>query len=266
LPNMRNLLLSAAAAISAGQTIYAQTTPFAVVPPSSIQPGEARPYLWMQPDGANAVHGPGQTSCASGCYYFPSDIRTAYITGYIQNANGGQGMTVGVVDAFYNSQTEADLATFNSDFGLPACTIASGCLTIVNQTGGAPSAGFNRGWAQETDLDVQWVHATAPNAKILMVTADTNSVGNLPTAMAYAPAHADVVSNSYGSTEFAGEIGLDSTYSASTVPIVFSSGDRGAVVQYPCASPFVTCVGGTSLLETSTSYRNLESAWSGSGG
>ena len=54
--------------------------------------------------------------------------------------------------------------------------------------------------------------------------------------MQYAYAHADLVSNSYGADEFSGETSFDSLYSGSPVPILFSSGDAGAVTEYPCTS------------------------------
>ncbi|HVO99271.1 MAG TPA: S53 family peptidase [Bryobacteraceae bacterium] len=261
------LLVAAFALFSQGAYAQSANVAYPVVAPNSILPGQARPHAWIMSigDPLATVHGPGDTNCGPGsgqdtCYYLPSDINTAYTTGLIRNGNGGAGMTVGIVDAFYDPQTEANLATFSSKYGLPACTIASGCLTITNQTGGTPSAGFNAGWAEETALDVQWVHAIAPNAKILLVTATDNSFANLGTAVGYAKAHANVVSDSWGSGEFSGETTLDSTFSGG-VPILFSSGDTFGAQEYPCASPNVTCVGGTHLLETATSYRNSESVW-----
>ena len=78
--------------------------------------------------------------------------------------------------------------------------------------------------------------------------------------MQCAKTNADVVTDSWGALEFPGDPSFDPNYS-SEVPILFSSGDTFAEVQYPCASPNVTCIGGTHLLETSASYRNLESVW-----
>jgi hypothetical protein len=97
-------------------------------------------------------------------------------------------------------------------------------------------------------------------------------VANLYTAdvYAYQIGHADVVTNSWGSGEFSGETSEESIFSASTVPLLFSAGDTGAVPEYPCMSAFTVCVGGTKLLLTPTSFRNIESAWgtdsSGGGG
>ena len=266
------LLVALAVTVLLSQGMYAQATAFHVVPEGSVALGYDRPHSMIVASAPNSpfafVHGPGQPVCnsTSSCYYFPADLRQAYTANFISSGNGGVGITVGIADAFYNSQTEADLGVFSSQFGLPACTIANSCLTIVSQTGGPPTAGFNQGWAQETNLDVQWVHAMAPNARILLVTATNNSSTNLYAAVQYAAAHSDVVSNSFGHTHNSADPTFDPIFFASTVPILFSSGDTGAVTTYPCASPYVTCVGGTNLTTTSATYRNLESAWSGSGG
>jgi subtilase family serine protease len=199
-----------------------------------------------------------------GCFYYPSDIVTAYAINSIANGNGGAGMTVAIVDAYYNPQTEADLGTYSAAFSLPVCTISNGCLTIVSQTGGSPvGVPFNQGWAQETDLDVQTVHAIAPNAKILLVACNSANLYDLGPGVLYAQAHSNVVTNSYGEDEFSEETASDTYYSGSTVPILFSSGDTGSATSYPCTSAYALCIGGTRLLETATSFRNVESAWGG---
>ncbi len=266
-------LLATASALLSGQAMFAQSYGVAVMP-GPADAGSARSHAWMvMPSGASsavAVHGPGQPSstCSFGvaaCYYLPGDILTAYAINSIANGNGGMGMTVAIVDAFYNPQTEADLAAYNAGVGLPACTIANSCLTIVNQSGSTDLSGVgsNQGWAQETNLDVQTVHAIAPKAKILLVACNDNEFTNLGAGVLYAQAHANVVTNSYGANEFAGETTFDTYYSSSTVPILFSSGDTGSVPEYPCSSSFALCVGGTRLLETTTSFRSVESAWGG---
>jgi subtilase family serine protease len=248
--------------------IYAQNKAVALMPGPAL-PGFKRSHAWIisSVSGPSAtVHAPGQTSCSSStnvCYYFPADILTAYAIKSIANNNGGAGMTVGIVDAFYNPQTEADLAIYVSFAGLTPCTVASGCLTIVSQTGGSPTGvSFNENWADETDLDVQTVHALAPNAKILLVATNSNSDADLGTGVLYARANANVVTDSWGGGEFSSDVVDDGLYYAgSSVPILFSAGDVGAEVEYPCSSPYVTCVGGTHLLTTATSFRNVESVW-----
>ncbi len=257
-----------------GSVLCGQDNSIAVVP-GPVAEGVMRPHLRISAiaDPGAVLHGPGATNCdgvTNACYYLGPDLIKAYGVNLITNGNGGAGMTIAIVDAFYNSQTEADLGTFisamHSVFGitLPACTIANGCLTIVNQTGGTnmSGVGFNQGWAQETDLDIQTVHAIAPNAKILLVACNSASASDLFAGVVYARAHANVVSNSYGGNEFAGQASLDAIYFAgSPVPLLFSSGDFGATVEYPCSSPYATCVGGTHLLTTAASLRSAESAW-----
>src|SRR6202162_95056 len=269
----KGMLLVVLAAIALlSQSVYAQdqNVGYAAVPPDSIQPGEARPLLWIMSimDPLAVVHGPGQTNCSAGgntCYYIPRDITTAYTIPFINNGNGGAGMTVAIVDSYFNSQTEADLAGFNAAFSLPACTIASGWLAIVGQTGGAPPPQPStitptiQGWFQEEDLDVQWVHSIAPNAKILLVIANSAST-DLYTGVQYAETHAQVVTDSWGSGEFGSETAFDSDFAASG-PILFSAGDTYEMLEHPCTSPNVTCVGGTHLLETLTSHRNVDSVW-----
>jgi subtilase family serine protease len=250
----------------AAQVAFAQSYP--VVPDAG--PGNLRPYVWINTTSSNAVlHGPGQPvgACndSNPCYYFPSDVQTAYGISAIHNGNGGAGRTIAIVDAFNDPQAANNLALFSNAFGLPQCTVASGCLTIVNQTGGATLPPFNPNWGVEINLDLQWAHVMAPNAHILLVEAASNSGNNLYAAVLYAQQHADVVSNSWGSDEFSSEALFDSNFSSSKVPILFSSGDT-ATSQYPCASTYVLCVGGTSLYETATSFRASEVGWSGSGG
>src|SRR3989454_6554385 len=78
----------------------------------------------------------------------------------------GSGQTVGIIDAYDDPTVEADLQTFDAQFGLAPCTIANGCLTKATPQGIPPT---DAGWAREISLDVQWVHAIAPGARILLV-------------------------------------------------------------------------------------------------
>ena len=281
-------LLLSAMAVCLGQTGYAQNFAYPLIP--SVPSGYFRPFVWVAGsyNPSSVVHGPGQTSCSSStnvCYYWPLDIATAYALASVANGNGGAGMTVGIVDAYSNTQTESDLANFVSNVNsyypsntLPSCTVASGCLTFLNQTGGSTLPGCSasadecEGWWGEQDLDVQWVHAIAPNANIVVVCANSASDSDLEKAEQIAVANANVVTNSWGSAEFSGEGStFDSIISGASVPVLFSSGDQktGEDVDYPCTSPYSVCVGGTHLLETSASYRSSETPWgegSGNGG
>lgn len=269
--------LLAVSAVLSSSLAYAQATIAPVVPADSVGPGEYRPYSWVviPADGGatlNLVHAPGQPACNSGnaCYYFEGDIWKAYGLPPLQaRGHYGQGVTIGIVDAYYDPQIAQNLQNFSTFFSLPLGTAASSItctttptFTVVNQTGGSPTGvSFNVGWAEEANLDVQQAHAMAPCANILLIAANSNSFGDLGTGVQYAYAHSDLVSNSYGANEFAGETSFDSLYSGSPVPLLFSSGDAGAVSQYPCASVLNTCVGGTNLLTTAASFRTQESAW-----
>lgn len=193
--------------------------------------------------------------------YAPADIRKAY---RFSNLTGdGTGQTVAVVDAYYDRSASADLQTFSTKFNLPMVS-----LTQVTQNG---NSNFNRiksnsGWGLETSLDIQWVHAIAPGAKILLVEANSASYTDLLTAVDYAKTHASVVSMSWGSGEFSSETSYDSHFAQGNVTFVASSGDTGGAIEWPASSPYVLAVGGTSLnLNTDGSYGS-ENGWNGSGG
>ncbi|MGZ4414653.1 MAG: S53 family peptidase, partial [Gaiellaceae bacterium] len=150
-------------------------------------------------------------------------------------------------------------------FGLPPCTTANGCFTKVNQTGGTSYPRKDAGWALEISLDIQWAHAIAPGATILLVEASSNSFANLLAAEDYARGNAQYVSNSWGGSEFSGESSYDSHFAQSGVSFFVSSGDSGLPAQYPSASPNVISVGGTTLNFSSGTF-TTETGWSGSGG
>ncbi len=277
---IKSPLLLIASAVLSSSLAYGQAMTVPVVPPNSIGPDEARPYTWVvvpvdDSSTVNIVRGPGQAcSTSNPCYYYPSDIWTAYGLPPLQSrGHYGQGITIGIVDAYYDPTIAANLAAFSTGFHLPlgssstiTCT-STPTFSVVSQTGGSPSGvSFDAGWAVEANLDVQYAHAMAPCANILLIAANSNSFDDLGAGVQYAYAHSDLVTNSYGADEFSGETAFDSLYSGSPVPILFSSGDAGAVTEYPCTSIYTTCVGGTSLLTTATSFRTAESAWFNSGG
>src|SRR5215475_2978868 len=82
----------------------------------------------------------------------PQSIRAVY---NLPSA-GGSGM-IAIVDAFDYPTAEADLGTFSTQFGLPACTTANGCFSVQYASGTKPSG--NCGWNQEAALDIEWAHA-----------------------------------------------------------------------------------------------------------
>jgi subtilase family serine protease len=143
-----------------------------------------------------------------------------------------------------------DFDAFSRQFGLP--TIAGGCRCFrqVDHNGGMhypppPPAGDTTS-AFETDLDIEWAHAIAPGAKILLVEATDFTLDNMMVAENYATAHAQVVSNSWGGAEGANELSYDSHFNK-PVAITFGAGDSGTPAYYPSASPYVLSVGGTTL-------------------
>ena len=193
----------------------------------------------------------------------PATIKSVY--GYSTSSTAGAGKTIAIVDAYDDPNAEADLAVFSSQFGLPACTTANGCFKKVNQTGGTSYPRKDAGWALEISLDVQWAHAIAPGAKILLVEASSNSFTNLLAAEDYAKTHAQYVSNSWGASEFSGENAYDSHFSQSGVSFFVSAGDAGLPAEYPSASPNVISVGGTTLHFSGSTFTG-ETGWSSGGG
>jgi subtilase family serine protease len=194
----------------------------------------------------------------------PTTIKSAYT--FPTSLTAGGGKTIAIVDAFDDPNAESDLGVFSAQYGLPACTTANGCFRKVNQSGGSSYPRKDAGWALEISLDVQWAHAIAPGANILLVEASTNSFANLLAAEDYAKMHATYVSNSWGGSEFSGEGSYDSHFSQSGVSFFVSSGDAGLPAEYPSASPGVISVGGTTLRFGPGGTFSSETGWSGSGG
>ena len=193
----------------------------------------------------------------------PAQVRHAY--GFDQIVNQGEGQTIAIVDAYDNPNIEADLGVFSSTFGLPPCTTANECFKKVYATGSKPRT--DAGWALEIALDVQWAHAVAPKAKIVLVEAKSSSFADLMKAVDVAVKNgAGVVSMSFGGSEFSGQTSYDYHFNVAGVTFVASSGDSGYGVEFPAASQYVVSVGGTTL--NVDAYGNYlgESAWSGSGG
>ena len=206
--------------------------------------------------------GPAARTLAAPTGLGPADLVSAYSI-----PAGGSGQVVGIVDAFGDPNLEADLAVYRSTFGLPACTVAGGCLRIVNQDGvTSPLPAADAGWALETSLDLGMASAVCPACGILVVQATSNDLNNMGAAVDTAVRlGADVVSNSYGTgVEFAGQTDLESHYIHPGHPIVASAGDIGYSVSFPAASAHVTSVGGTTLTRSGSGAWS-ETVWSGTG-
>lgn len=192
---------------------------------------------------------------------FTADLRG----GYHLTATGSATQTIAIVDAQDDPTVEADLATYRSNYGLPACTTANGCFRKVNQRGGSSYPSVDTGWAVEISLDVDMASAICPGCHILLVEADSASLGNLGSAVDEAAAlGASTISNSYGGSErLAGLTGAASHYNHPGLAITASTGDSGYGVAFPATAPTVTAVGGTTLQWVGTT--RTETAWSGAG-
>jgi subtilase family serine protease len=195
--------------------------------------------------------------------YTPADLRSAYA---LPAAPAGAGATVAVVDAYDDPHAEQDLATYRSQFGLPACSSRTRCFRKVDQSGGHSYPVPDPGWAEEISLDLDMVAAVCPACHILLVEATSSSQANLGVAVDTAvQLGADAVSNSYGGPD-ASDRTYGRYYHHSGVAITASSGDNGYGVSYPASSRWVTAVGGTSLHRSSSARRGWsEGVWSGSG-
>lgn len=202
--------------------------------------------------------------------YSPANLRGAYnISGY-----AGNHPVVAIIDAYDDTTIKNDLDVYSRQFNLPILPNCKGeavkssmaCFQKINQRGSTALPTSNGGWAMETALDVEAVHATCEDCSILLVEATSPNMKNLMAAVDTAvKAGAKVVSNSYGGPEFTGETSFDFHFNHPGIAFTVSSGDSGYGVEYPAASPFVTAVGGTSLfLDSNGKYKN-EDAWSGAG-
>jgi subtilase family serine protease len=193
----------------------------------------------------------------------PMQIRRAY--GFDQLPNRGAGQTIAIVNAYDHPSIEDDLQVFNQTFNLPACTTDNGCFRKIYVGGSKPGA--NQVWGLETAMDVEWAHATAPDARILLIETKSNLLSELVQAVDIAVQNgATVVTMSWGAYEFANQLSYDSHFLAANTTFVAASGDFGTGVLYPAASGNVVSVGGTTLdLDADGNYLG-ETAWSGSGG
>ena len=194
--------------------------------------------------------------------YLPSQIAHAYGFDLIPANGDGRGQTIAIIIAYGSPNIQKDLNTFCAQYGLPTTTVT------IAYSGAIPNT-VDAGWASEATLDVEWSHAMAPGASIVLVVAADSSSNNLLGAINYATGtlHANVVSMSWGANEFAGCSSYDSYFNKPGISFVASSGDNGAGVGWPACSPYVLSIGGTSLIyDVTKGVVTSETAWNGSGG
>jgi len=222
--------------------------------PGPAGPNDTHCHAWVKPNASLSPVG-----------LTPAQMKAAY--GFSTSNTAGAGMTIAIVDAYDLPTAENDLNVFSAQFGLPACTTANGCFKKVNQTGGTKYPRYNSGWGLEIALDIEWAHAIAPGAQILLVEASSNSFSNLLAAEDYAKTHAQYVSNSWGGSEFSGETGstYENHFVQSGVSFLVSAGDAGLPAEYPSSSRNVISVGGTRLTFSNGTLQS-ETGWSSGGG
>ena len=207
----------------------------------------------------------------------PALLASAY--GYT-GATGGSSQTVAIVDAYDDPKIEEDLAIFDTQYKLAACTTANGCFKKVSQSG-SPSVlpeADTTGWSVEISLDVEAVHAACQACKVLLVEANSSKFTDLAAAVNEAVSlGATEVSNSYGGPE--AESVASAAYKHPGVVIAAATGDHGydgwtyvnesifppERPNIPSTLPSVVSVGGTTLKLTEAGSRAAETVWDGNG-
>lgn len=231
--------------------------------------------------------------------YGPLELRQAYgVQGLIDEGFDGTGETIVLIESFGSPTLAADLEVFDQAYGLPAPP----SLQVLAPLGSVPfdpNDDQQVGWLFETTLDVEYAHAMAPAAGIVVLTspvAETEGIQGLPEFLAletYALDHhlGKIISQSFGTTEntlfdapgrtvIAHFEALYARARREHVTVLAATGDTGStnfeidgetlypvpVSSYPATSPNVTAVGGTELYTDDDGNWASEVAWQGSGG
>ena len=238
-----------------------------------------------KPGPPSGSSGPaGETPGSLACIYQTVDESTAYGNGCpvsqaTKTPSGGSGV-IAIVDAYDYPTASSDFDTFSNQFGLPTgsnCNGGKTCFTKVAAGNTFPKS--NGGWAQEEALDIEWSHAMAPNAQIILVEAASSSFTNLLAAVQVASNEVlcgkktcpnggngvGEVSMSWGGSEFSREIADDSYFTNPGITYFASSGDTGGVVIWPSASPNVVSAGGTTVNRIGGVFTG-ETTWTDAGG
>jgi kumamolisin len=201
----------------------------------------------------------------------PATLRAIYHLPATGGANA-----IAIVDAYHFPTALADFNSFSKYFGLPqeTSTVSTGAnnrvFQVVYAPGYKPQSGGNyiSSWNLEEALDIQWAHAMAPNAKIYLVEAASDSTSDLDYAVRVASALTGVkeVSMSWGGSEASYEaMFYDPLFTTSGVVYFASGGDSSDQMEYPAASPNVVSCGGTSVSRTPAGVFVSETGWNDTG-
>ena len=183
-------------------------------------------------------------------------------------AQGGSKVVI-LVDAYDDPTATNDLAAFSTQYGLPA--INANNFQVVYATGTKPPPDSTGGWELEESLDIEMAHSLAPQAKVILVEANSNSYDDLFAAVKVAAglaakAGGGEVSNSYGGAEFVSEESYEKIFKGKNVVFFASAGDLPGV-EVPSVLSNVVGVGGTQVnRDNSGNYVNQESWYSTGGG
>jgi kumamolisin len=242
-----------------------------VAPPSTLNRAAGRlhtPLYIFQPEEGMSPGGipDGESPASIACIYgVTPPTRGCPKNGTVVPTGGSR--AIALVEWGHNTTLQSDLDTFSDHFGLPRVTITEICTTppcpISDGTG----------WDLEAALDVQWAHAMAPHARIIVATSSVDPIvdgAESAAGTAVAAAGGGEVSNSWGydsPAEFPGELSYDRDMQTPGVVYFASAGDSGRAPQYPSVSPNVVSAGGTHINRDSNgNFTGTESCWSGSGG
>jgi hypothetical protein len=210
--------------------------------------------------------------------YTPAQIRTAYnfpsanmplTINNVKVSPDGSGQTIAIVNAFDDPTIYQDVAKFDQTV-LGVSDDPKTFLTQVFASGSRPES--NISWSGETALDVEWAHAIAPGARIVLVEASSDGWSDLQSAVSVAgnQTRVSAISMSWGGPETDPTLNIpsfDQTLKAISdkgITLVAAAGDQGSLsgVSYPSSSPYVLGVGGTSLQVDGNGNRLSETGWS----
>jgi len=256
---MRRVFLWIVIATSTSLAV-AQNRANLIIPESSIEKPEdvgirSHTNYFIQTWGANAtpqtitdsvtVETPGSIACIYDLVSSP--VAGCPVASATTLPTGGS-ETIVIVDAYDDPNAKSDLSTFSSNWGLPAATFSK-----QYAAGTKPPNACTSGWEGEEALDIEWAHAMAPKAKIVLMEAASNSDSDLfyavQAAGAYIEAHGGKgeVSMSWGGSEFSDEILYDVDFLPFPYVVFLASSGDSSSVSYPSASPWVISAGATQI-------------------